>query len=72
MSGNYADETLAATSHNGGYGAGYGADEGPEDFEISSRFSMLEKIGEGTYPSPTCIASESGAQIVHKVLVIKA
>jgi len=35
-----------ATSQ-GGYGARRGENE--DDFEISSRFSMLEKIGEGTY-----------------------
>jgi len=71
MSGNYADETLAATSHNGGYGAGYGADEGPEDFEISSRFSMLEKIGEGTYGTVyKAICHNTGEKVAIKKIKI--
>jgi len=43
MNGGYADETMAG-SHLAAYGR---SDD--DDFEITSRFSMLEKIGEGTY-----------------------
>jgi serine/threonine protein kinase len=65
MSGSYANENSMPAAH-GGYG---GHDE--EDFEISSRFSMLEKIGEGTYGTVyKAICHSTGERVAIKKIKI--
>jgi len=69
MSGGYGEETILPAQGQGGYGSGYG--ESDDDFEISSRFSMLEKIGEGTYGTVyKAICHSTGERVAIKKIKI--
>jgi len=65
MNNNFVEESIPAT-----HGV-YGSRSDDDDFEITSRFSMLEKIGEGTYGTVyKAICHSTGEKVAIKKIKI--